>query len=442
MPNYANRYQLTEAWSKAADGWLAPAKDPKLNREVLLWRTVVFSDVEKEELLRRLGAAARFSHSRFMHILDVSVAGTEVYAVLTKKEGVRLAERIHALGWSGTAILEHLRELVPAIRDAKRERLPDFSITVDNLWLDPAGKLQFIQYWLPAPEKERDVYGFATLLYQLCSGGTVGPASMREFQLSVGQRLDSLPGGGAQDAVDWASSAFLPSSSLRRMEEGMDRLLAPRGPAREEQVPPVPAKRNPKAQQETPKQQPAATIRRQEETLEEEEENSPKSRLKPWIWFSAVVMLIGFLGVLGIWFVTRPPSSEPAASSQAAGSQPSIAASPSSTGSSSGAAGSTKPSGAASATPSSSPRTSPSPGGATASKPPAATTDGPVAVPVLTGKTLDEASKAALEAGLKYEYFLETGDTEKNRVIRQDPAAGTQAAKGDKVVFWVSKGKQ
>ncbi|RAU93475.1 PASTA domain-containing protein [Paenibacillus sp. YN15] len=452
MQFFAERYQLSEPWSKAADGWLAAARDPKLNREVLLWRTVVLSDVEKEELLRRLGAAARFSHNRFMHILDVSVTGTEVYAVLAKKEGFRLSDRIHTLGWSGRVILEQLKELIPAIREAKRERLPDFAITAENLWLDHAGRLQIIQYWLAAPEKERDVFGFATLLYQLCTDGTAGPASMREFQQAVGRRLDGLPGGGPQEAADWASSAFLPSCTLRRMEEGIAGLLNPRP-----QVPEAPeqaevgamARRSRKKQEEASAKPAKEPVRQYADPVpppeeDEEEETAASSRLRPWLWFSAIVMLIGFLGVVGIWYVTRPPSAEPPAASAVSGTANSAEASAAAGGSpAKGAAASAKPqAGTASPTPASSPRVSPSPGAPSASKPAAeAGQTEQTTVPALTGKTLEEASQAALKAGLRYEYVLETGEAAKNTVFRQEPAAGTAAVKGDKVKFWVSKGK-
>lgn len=454
MPFFADRYQLSETWSKAADGWLAAARDPKLNREVLLWRTVVLSDVEKEELLRRLGAAARFSHNRFMHILDVSVAGTEVYAVLTKKEGFRLSDRIHTLGWSGRVILEQLKELVPAIREAKRERLPDFALTADNLWLDHTGKLQIIQYWLPAPEKERDVYGFATLLYQLCTDGTEGPASMREFQQAVSRRLNGLPGGTSQEAADWASSAFLPSCTLRQMEEGIERLLLPRPVAyegaeqgaagagitgnrsrRKAEEPTKPVK-----EAVRPYTAPPAPPK------EEEEEPSYSSRLRPWLIFSGIVMLIGFLGVFGVWFVTRPPSaaSPPPAATAAPATESGAAAGGAASGSPGKGGGSSAkpPAGSASAIPSASPRVSPSPGTASGTNPStAAGQSEPTTVPALTGKTLEEASQAALKAGLRYEYLIENADAAQNTVLRQEPAAGTPAVKGDKVVFWVSKGK-
>lgn len=454
MQFFADRYQLSEPWSKAADGWLAAARDPKLGREVLLWRTVVLSDVEKEELLRRLGAAARYSHNRFMHILDVSVTGTEVYAVLAKKEGFRLSDRIHALGWNSRDILERLKELIPAIREAKRERLPDFAITADNLWLDHTGRLQIIQYWLAAPEKERDVYGFATLLYQLCTGGTEGPASMREFQQAISHRLDGLPGGTSQAAADWASSAFLPSCTLRQIEEGLERLLTPRQEAnvaaeqagvgaaathnrsrKKAEEPAKPAKE--------PVRQYTAPAAPTED--EEEEEVSPSSRLRPWLIFSGIVMLIGFLGVFGVWFVTRPPSAEaPAPTATTAPAAGSGGASASANGSpGKGTASSAKPpAGAASATPSASPRVSPSPSTASGANPStAAGQSEQTTVPALTGKTLEEASQAALKAGMRYEYLLENGDAAQNTVLRQEPAAGTPAVKGDKVVFWVSKGK-
>ncbi|WJH37360.1 PASTA domain-containing protein [Paenibacillus sp. CC-CFT747] len=61
-------------------------------------------------------------------------------------------------------------------------------------------------------------------------------------------------------------------------------------------------------------------------------------------------------------------------------------------------------------------------------------------VPALVGLTKEDAEKQAVAAGLHYNFFLENDSLPAGAVFKQDPPAGTPAAKGDNVTFWVSKG--
>lgn len=463
MELYHDRYQLDEPWRKNAEGWLTEARDVKLKRDVLLWRAVIQDQTQKEEYLRRLGTAARFSHRGFVHILDVAVTGNEVYAILAKADGDRLISRLGSLNWSSRDILNQLRELMPAIREARRERLQDFALTADNLWLGSTGKLQVINYWSDADAKERDVYGLAVLLYQLCAGVKEPPASIREFQTAVSGGLKGLPGGSPADAAEWAGSAFLPSCSLREYEAGLNRLLEPSStsPA------PAPAAQAPLPRRQSRTEQPLRPdipappampsryeARRPPE--EEPEEEGRRFRLKPWIWFTASIMLIGFLAVIGIWYATRPPAesaaSTPGAPTAAAGTAADASASPGVSGSAAahnatpkqGTASPSKP--AASQKPTASPRPSasqkPTPSQSPPSKPAAGQDDGvPQTVPDLTRKTVEEASQLALKAGLRYQYVLEANELDKGLVFKQDLTPGTPVNKGDRITFYVSKGK-
>jgi eukaryotic-like serine/threonine-protein kinase len=451
MDLFHNRYELEEAWHKVGEGWLAAAWDPKLKREVLLWRAAVLSDNGKEEVLRRLGAAARFSHRRFVHILDVSAAGNEVYAVLTKSAGFRLSERVHALDWDGREILEKLKELLPAVREARRERLQDFDVTADNLWLDSTGKLQFINCWSEGEAKSRDVYGLAVLLFQLCAGRTEPPVSMREFQQAVTHGLAGLPGGSAHEAAEWASSAFLPSCSMREFEAGIIRLLEPAQPQPAAPASPAPSRaagRRDRAEPVMEARPERASIR-----VEEQEEGSERFRLKPWIWFTCVIVLAGFLGVIGIWYVTRPQpvsSGSPSASAGTASSPSSQASTSSPAGSTTGKQPTATPGRSSSPKPTASPKTSATPAKPSVSpskppgseNPPAAPGDTAQVVPDLSNRTLAEASELALKAGLRYEYLLEVNDQAEGMVFKQDLAPGNPVSKGDKIIFWVSKGQQ
>lgn len=66
----------------------------------------------------------------------------------------------------------------------------------------------------------------------------------------------------------------------------------------------------------------------------------------------------------------------------------------------------------------------------------------PGIVPNLVGLTQEEAEKQALAAGLKYSFKKENAEgTEAGKVFKQEPAAGTEFKKGDRVTFYVARGK-
>lgn len=445
MDVFHNRYQLEQPWKQADGGEFAAAKDLKLGRSVLLWRTTVREDKQRETILRRLGNAARFGDRRFVHILDVAVAGEDLYAVLTRDHGAWLTDRLRELDWNGAEILEQLKALCPVIREARRERLQDYAVTADNLWLDGEGRLQIVNGWTESAADRRDVRGLSVLLYQLCARTEELPSSMPQFQQALARTLTGLPGGSSEEAAEWASSAFLPSCTLRDYESRLARLLEPLTPA--EPAPGASAaaaaqrKKGP-ADRRQKGPNPAETRPRQSAGVTGAAGSaSMGARLRPWIIFSAVVFGIGMLGVLGLWYATRMP-----AGGREAIAQPSESAAPTSAaGERTGAAGASRP---PAGSPLPSPALSPSPtpvkpAGSPSAQPSHASKPPPeqAAVPNLVNLTLEEASKAALAAGLKYQYQLEPNDLAQGLVFKQDPQAGATAAKGDRVVFWVSKGK-
>jgi eukaryotic-like serine/threonine-protein kinase len=432
MELFHNRYQLEQAWKEAEGGDFVYAKDLKLNRSVLLWRTSVREEKQKETILRRLGNAARFADRRFVHILDVSVAGEDLYAVLTRDNGSFLSDKLRDLNWSGQEILEHLRVLCPAIREARKDRLHDFSVSAENIWLDGEGRLQFINSWTDGGTDRRDVRGLALLLYQLCARSLHLPTSMAQYNQALQTALTGLPGGDPKEASEWAGSAFLPSCTLRDYESRMNRLLEPLPSAPAPSAPsPVPSKR-----MKTPvrREEPAMVRVPAQDAKRPPAASSPEPerlavRLRPWIIFSLVVFCIGMLGVAGLWYAIRPQSDDsreltlPSEHVAASVSTPTPAGSQASGGHSS------------------KPTVSPANSSATVKPSDAPRPAENAIVPDLTNRTLDEASKLALQAGLKYQYLLEPNEMEKGKVFKQDLAPGAPVAKGDKIVFWVSKGK-
>lgn len=66
----------------------------------------------------------------------------------------------------------------------------------------------------------------------------------------------------------------------------------------------------------------------------------------------------------------------------------------------------------------------------------------PGTMPNLIGLTQEEAEKQALAAGLKYSFKKENAEgVEAGKVFKQEPEAGTKVKKGDKITFYVARGK-
>ncbi|WP_438445843.1 PASTA domain-containing protein [Gorillibacterium sp. sgz5001074] len=441
MELFDNRYRLEQAWRRTDGGWLALAHDHKLNRSVILWRQADTDTHPKEEILRRLGQASRHGDRRYVPVLDVSVGGNGLYAVLVRDQGRFLTEALPMLHWTGQEILEQLLELCPAIREARRERLQDFAVTAGNLWLDRDGRLRLINIWSEGSSDHRDVKGLSTLLYQLCSGSEEPPASLSRMYQSVKAAMSGLPGGTAEEAADWAGSALLPSCTLRDYEGGIRRLLETVEPTPAPSS--VPTKRSRPFPGEptegtlqshsSPKRQPVRPTASPSDRMGEDTNRGWS--MGPWIRFSLIGFGIGLCGIALFWWMIRLPDGEADGGVKAntAASAPAAVSTP---------VGSTVPAASQQPKGTSHPSPSPSPGSSSSpAKPSTAPAVTESTVPDLTQKTLEEASQLALKAGLRYSYQLEVHETEKGRVFKQDLAPGTPVSKGDRIVFWVSKGK-
>ncbi|GAX91191.1 PASTA domain-containing protein [Effusibacillus lacus] len=61
-------------------------------------------------------------------------------------------------------------------------------------------------------------------------------------------------------------------------------------------------------------------------------------------------------------------------------------------------------------------------------------------VPNLIGMTLPDAEKLLLSLNIRYEYYIEASDKQKNTVFKQVPEAGKPIPSGGRVTFYVSRG--
>ncbi|WP_175532010.1 PASTA domain-containing protein [Paenibacillus sp. yr247] len=62
-------------------------------------------------------------------------------------------------------------------------------------------------------------------------------------------------------------------------------------------------------------------------------------------------------------------------------------------------------------------------------------------VPDLVAHTREDAEKMAIASGLRYQFFMESNAAVKGAVFKQDLTPGTSVKNGDRITFWVSKGK-
>lgn len=62
-------------------------------------------------------------------------------------------------------------------------------------------------------------------------------------------------------------------------------------------------------------------------------------------------------------------------------------------------------------------------------------------VPNLVAHSREDAEKMTIASGLRYQFFLESNTAVKGVVFKQDLTPGTAVKNGDRITFWVSKGK-
>ena len=169
-----------------------------------------------------------------------------------------------------------------------------------------------------------------------------------------------------------------------------------------------------------------------EEMEEVEEQPAEASRLvrfgkkAAWSLSIAVASLLVFTGVLTllIQLIDLSPGGKSEAFSS---NSPKGTASPT--------APAPTPTGSAKATPSPSPTVTPTP------KPAGTPIPDIVAVPNLVGLAQATAEQHARDSGLRYTYYLEPNDGPAGTVFKQDLPANQQVAKGERVTFWISKGR-
>ncbi|WP_068776008.1 Stk1 family PASTA domain-containing Ser/Thr kinase [Paenibacillus sp. FJAT-26967] len=434
------RYVLFEPVHPLADGVMYAGKDLSLHRDVFLLMVEKTGDDFASDYLRVLGQAAQFSDERFFHILNAGVTDHHLYAVLTAQKGNPLLARLGRHQMRGNEVLAAIFELGKGMQEAMEEQISGYSVTAENMWLTEYNGLKVMNYWSPGKLVQRGSLGLCTLLYQICTHSRQAPSNFEQYQSNLIPSLDGLTSAQKEAFLALARRVFREEVSLSSFTFNLREIIAleknetapPKqvsytaapivereastaredAPSREN----VPPRRSaPAAPYAEPAREEAAAVRTrspQQRTpvKERAEEDVPKNRIALsrtiWVLGTAAVLL---LAIAGFMYLGLPDAPEQQA-------DPNPAATP--------------------APP------VPSPTVNTTSPTPTATPTEAVAgeVPNLVGLSQSEAEKLAVEAGMRYKFFLEPNEQEKGKVFRQEPGPNTPAAKGDTITFWVSKG--
>ncbi|UUZ86011.1 PASTA domain-containing protein [Paenibacillus sp. P26] len=411
----SQRYSLLQPILPVVNGMMYLGKDLSLNREVILHLMENDDPAFKQAYIRRLRDVASFSDNRFLHILDMGVDTQGVFAVLKIFGGQPLIQMLRQHAWSTSEILGLLFALGKGMQDAMEAGIQGYSVLADNLWVSGEGQLKVINYWEKGEPRARGAAGLCRLLAQLISRSELMDGDGEAVERVVRRFSTDLPAAQQAVLLDLIREVRLEQGTLASFVLGLQRLLdLPRSA-------PFDSFEAVRTTQAVPE------IQEDEEEYEEEDEAAtrrvhrvytdeakPKNKmLRLGIILACLVVVMGGLVV---WvngkFVRKEVSPAPPAAEKPAPTPttPETQA-PAETDKN------TKPSVPADT------------GG-----------DGPIEAPNLVGLTQEEAGKRAIDAGLKYQFFLERNANAQGTVFKQDPPAKTQMEKGESVTFWVSKG--
>lgn len=430
MKPISNRYELSRLLGPLHNGMLYEGKDLSLQRTVFVYAIDAQGESAARTYIRGLGSAAEqgASESPFLHILDVEVGRETIHVIISYKPGCSLEHLIRNHPPSFREAISMVADLGQALLDAAEERLLDFSIEANNIWITENGMINVINTWDRPANDQRLSKGLSMLLLQLLARTTQVPAN--GDPAFIRKALAGLPTDRTEQIIGAVTDAYTERITLASFVRFL-RLLPY---AKSAEWPP---QTNLEAIS-IPHGMPIPKAEADQEFDEDEEENEePASFGKPlspsatrsrprWLRLGKKLTLGLSLSVLGIAVfagvfallvetMNRGPKHEPSTPNIIAEQRPQTNA-----------------------------QEKENPPAKTVSnptEPPAESAGGTlVSVPTLTGLTQEAAGKLAVETGLHFQFFLEPNKQTAGTVFKQEPAPNQQVEKGSSVTFWVSKG--
>ncbi|MFC5448652.1 PASTA domain-containing protein [Paenibacillus aestuarii] len=409
-----NRYTYDQAAMKPMwNGQWGRAIDQTFQREVVLYTFHEAEAVVHQEALRWLSKASQMSSDHFMHILDAGSQDGMLFAVLQAITGGPLIDQLAAQEISGRNALACVYELTKAIRESRVLRLPECAVDVENLWMEDNGRLRVINYWSEGKIGRRGVPGLALLLYQLSAKTDIPTSSTDAYAFEIKRMFADMPDETRDRTVAWACRGYEGKSSLAEFQQEMEVLLGIR------------------AASGTAPQQRKLTAYHAPVVTGPSGLKSFQLRKNHLLIAASCLSII----VLMVWLSTRAnPSQMSTARPQPTPSPVHTAAQPSND--------PPKPTASAPASATPDPTTAPTAAPTEAMAAPADEVQPKAGVvPDLVAHTKEEAVKMAMASGLRYQFFLESNEAANGMVFKQDLTPGTAVNHGDRITFWVSKGK-
>jgi hypothetical protein len=460
MDNIGNRYMLDQPLKRMANGLWLRGLDLTFNREVLLYTFQEIDESVHQETLRWMRKASQMSEEHFMHILDAGSEDGTLFAVLQALTGSPLSDRLSDLEITGHKALTYVYELAKGIRETRRNRLLEYSVDAENLWVEDNGRLRIMDYWTEGKNGRRGVPGLALLLYQLCAKTDIPTSSISAYSFDLNRSFADLSDVTRERAVALACRAYEGICTLADFQQELEVLLGisgerkmplltsalpaydmvlSRGRKRKsavheshEFVEPktgVSRAKKRKAEGRKPGESQARISTAAGRKMVELSELFRKSfQLRKWHLFSTA----GFGVLVLLLCLSLRPQPD-----LVNGFKPQTIPTPASTEVSVNRIETSETSASASAMPAQTAAPMP--------KPLDATVDGAEqakagVVPDLVTHTREDAAKMAIASGLRYQFFLESNAAIKGVVFKQDLTPGTAVKNGDRITFWVSKG--
>ncbi|TBL75694.1 Stk1 family PASTA domain-containing Ser/Thr kinase [Paenibacillus thalictri] len=425
-PVFDKRYELLKQSIQLPDGsamW--KGKDNALHRDAIF---IISEITDRSRDLNPIGLAGQLPDGGFLHILDAEIQPGYRKIVLKNLDGGPLLNQIEKHSFSFDQVIAMVLNLGEHMRAAAAEHISGYAVSAGNLWLNGFGELMVINFWTEGALEEREAAGLCSLLYQLAARSRELPA--------LDEAADMQPAGLPAGWSDRQCQALF--AMLREAVRGQISLASllmqlqvlklsysePTDMTETVIMPPV--VETPRLAQEKPKQQkpqPRKTVKREEPDRDEALERKgviviPKS------W---VLLGIPIAGIVGVVVVIVLLSNMPMQSFRDKETQPSATAAP---------VEKPKPASETAMKPQTE-RPKKEISAVAAEKPADAE---PADVPPITGLAREEAEKALLAAGFRYNYKIESNAQLANgTVFKQEPEAHTASTKGSSVTFWVSK---
>ncbi|MDF2723677.1 MAG: hypothetical protein K0Q59_3352 [Paenibacillus sp.] len=408
MKPISNRYELMQLIAPIQDGFLYIGKDLSLQRLVFVYKVGIASEAAALDYIQRLGSAAQqvAADSLFLHVLDIELGNEVMHIIISYKPGQPLKQFIqqHSLSYRESAAL--ISALGQVCLDAQQVQTPNVSLDWNNVWITEDRMIAVVVSW-GCPTTNRILASeLARLFVQLI----VPNSHHLDLEPMTASELSDIVPIPFDEPTDFYTAL----AEALHQQGSIASLLQQLKPLADEPAPVVQMD-DFYASSPSPAMSDADDMDADEPAHDQRQQRSKLLRSgKRWLLPIAAtgVGVIVFAVMMALLIESTGRDTKPSNDKVTVvepAPQPTVV--------------------------------KPVEEQPKAKEATVVTANQPiVAVPTLTGLSLEAAEDKALESKLRYEYRLESAPSTAGIVFRQEPAPNEQVATGSQVVFWVSKG--